>query len=66
MEVGYIIILMELNISVNFYYINGKKYIGEYTNGRREGYGVEYSENNLIKLLKYGKSKIIHSYGPYF
>jgi len=49
-----------------FYYINGKKYIGEYTNGRRDGYGVEYSENNLIKLLKYDKSKIIHSYGPYF
>ena len=49
-----------------FYYINGKKYVGEYTNGRRDGYGVEYSENDLIKLLKYDKSKIIHSYGPYF
>ena len=49
-----------------FYYINGEKYIGEYTNGRRDGYGIRYFENNSIRLLKYDNSKKIDSYNPDF
>ena len=49
-----------------FHYYNGNKFIGNFRNNSREGYGIKFTHDNSVIFAKYSNDKMKKSLTPNF